>query len=72
LRKISWCVGLRPLSTQAKNTKPGRKYRVGWGRSKSVRPPHNVSRESDNNIVPEKQANNGNMSPPRSLWREGR
>lgn len=72
LRKISWCVGPRPYSTQAKNTEPGRKYRVGWGRSKSVRPPHNVSRESDNNILPEKQANNGNMSPQRSLWREGR
>ncbi len=74
LRKISWCVGLRPLSTQAKNTKPGRKYRVGWGRSKSVRPPQNVSRESDNNIVLEKQANNvaANMSPRRSLWRKGR
>jgi hypothetical protein len=74
LRKISWCVGWRPFSTQAKNTKPGRKYRVGWGRSKSVRPPQNVSRESDNNIVPEKQANNvvANMSLRRSLWRKGR
>jgi hypothetical protein len=71
-RQISWCDGLRPLPSQAKNTKPGRKYRVGWGRSKSVRPPQNVSRESDNNIVPEKQANNGNISPRRSLWRKGR
>ena len=71
-RKISWCDGWRPLLSQAKNTKSGRKYRVGWGRSKSVRPPQNVSRESDNNIVPGKQANNGNMSPRRSLWREGR
>ena len=25
--------------------------------------------ESDNNIVPEKQANNGEISPQRSLWR---
>jgi hypothetical protein len=71
-RQISWCDGPRPLLSQAKNTKPGRKYRVGWGRSKFVRPPQNVSRESDNNIVPEKQANNGNMSPRRSLWRKGR
>ena len=42
-RQISWCDGSRPLPSQAKNTKPGRKYRVGWGRSKSVRPPQNVS-----------------------------
>jgi hypothetical protein len=34
-RKISWCVGACPLPTQAKNTKPGHKYRVGWGRSRS-------------------------------------
>lgn len=73
-RQISWCGGLRPFPSQAKNTKPGRKYRVGQGRSKSVRPPQNVSRESDNNIVPEKQANNvvANISPRRSLWRKGR
>jgi hypothetical protein len=71
-RQISWCDGLRPLPLQAKNTKPGRKYRVGWGRSKSVSPPQNVSRESDNAIVPGKQANNGNISPRRSLWRKGR
>jgi hypothetical protein len=70
--KISWCGGWRPFPAQAENTKSGRKYRVGWGRSKSVRPPQNVSRESDNNIVPEKQANNGNISPRRSLWRKGR
>jgi hypothetical protein len=69
LKQISWCDGSRPLPSQAKNTKPGRKYRVGWGRSKSVRPPQKDSRESDNNIVPEKQANNGNISPRRSLWR---
>jgi len=70
--QTSWCDGLRPLPSQAMNTKPGRKYRVGWGRSKSIRPPHNDLRESDNNIVPEKQANNGNISPRRSLWRKGR
>ncbi|MCK4764663.1 MAG: hypothetical protein KAW12_20865 [Candidatus Aminicenantes bacterium] len=29
-RKISWCVELYPLSTQAKNTKVRRKCRVGW------------------------------------------
>jgi hypothetical protein len=44
---------------------------VWWRRSKSVRPPHNDSRESDDNIVPEKQANKGNISPWRSLWRKG-
>ena len=70
--KISRCDGWRPFPSQAKNTKPGREYRVGSGRSKSVRLPHNGSRESDNNIVLEKQANNGNMSPRRSLWRKGR
>jgi len=63
-RKISWCDGWRPLPAQAKNTKPGRKYRVGWGRSKSVRPPQNVSRESDNDIVPKKQANKGGHYRP--------
>jgi hypothetical protein len=56
--QISWRDGPRPFPSRAKNTKIGRMYRVGWGRSKSVRPPHNVSRESDNNIVPGKQANN--------------
>jgi len=71
-RKISWCDGVRPLPLQAKNTKIGCRYRVGWGRSKSVRPSQNVSRESDNNIVPEKQANKGDISPWRSLRREGR
>jgi hypothetical protein len=72
LRQTSWCDGSRPLPLQAMNTKPGRKYRVGWGRSKSVRPPQNVSRESDNNIVPEKQANKRKCRPQRSLWRKGR
>jgi hypothetical protein len=71
-RKISWCDGLHPLPSQAWNTKSGCKYRVGLGRSESVRQPHNVSRKSDNNIVPEKQANKGNISPRRSLRREGR
>ncbi len=70
--KISWCAGSRPIPSQVKNTKPGRQYRVGWGRSKSVRLPHNVSRESDNNIVPEKWANKRICRPQRSLWREGR
>ena len=70
--QTSWCDGLRPLPSQAMNTKPGRKYRVGWGRSQSVRPPQNVPRESDNNIVPEKQANKRKYRPQRSLWRKGR
>ena len=63
-RKISWCDGWRPLPAQVENTKSGRKYRVGWGRSQSVRPPQNVSRESDNNIVPKKQANKGEHCRP--------
>jgi hypothetical protein len=71
-RKISWCVGACPHLAQATNTKLGHKYRAGSGRSKSVRLPRNVSRESDNNIVPGKQANKGDISPWRSLWREGR
>ena len=73
-RKISWCVGLRPIPSQAKNTKTGCEYREGWGRGKPVRPPQKVSRESDNNIVPGKQANKGvaGALPWRSLWREGR
>jgi hypothetical protein len=71
-RKISWCDGTCPHPAQAKNTKSGHKYRVESERSKSVRRLHNGPRESDNNIVPKKQANNGNMSPRRSLWREGR
>lgn len=71
-KQISWCNGVHPLLLQAKNTKPGCKYRVGWGRGRPVRPPQNVSRESDNNIVPEKQANKGSLSSWRSLWREGR
>ena len=70
--KISWCDGPHPLPSQAWNTKAGCKYRVGLGRNESARQPHNVSRKSDNNIVPKKQANKGNMSPQRSLRREGR
>lgn len=40
LVKISWCVGVRSYPTQAKNedTKLGRSYRVGWGRSISSSP----------------------------------
>jgi hypothetical protein len=70
--KISWCIGWRPFPIQAENTKPGRWYRVGWRRSNSASPSQNVTRKSDNNIVPRKRANKGNMSPLRSLWREGR
>ena len=38
----------------------------------AIRPSHNVSRKSDNNIVPEKQTNKRICRPQRSLWREGR
>jgi len=70
--KISWCTGWRPFPIQAENTKPGRWYRVGWRRSNSASPSQNGTWKSDNNIVPRKRANKGNMSPLRSLWREGR
>ncbi len=42
---------------------------MGWRRRGAVRPAQNDSGKSDNNIVPEKQANNGNRSPRRSQWR---
>jgi hypothetical protein len=70
--KTSRCIEERLYSMEAKNTKTGRKYWVGQRRCNAIRLTHEVSRKSDNNIVPEKQSNNGNMSPRRSLWREGR
>jgi len=70
--KISWCVGWRPFPSQAKNTKSGRKYRMEEEKIKSATLPHKVSRESDNNIVPEKRANKRKYRPQRSPWREGR
>jgi len=70
--KISWCDGWRPFPLQAKNTKSGRKYRMGEGRIKSAILAHKVSRESDNNIVPEKRSNKRKYRPQRSPWREGR
>jgi hypothetical protein len=57
--KISWCIEGRLYSVQAKNTKTGRKCRVCQRRCNAVRLTHEVSRKSDNNIVPEKQANKG-------------
>lgn len=44
----------------------------GTEKEQSVRPSHNGSRKSDNNIVPRKQANKRICRPQRSLWREGR
>jgi len=70
--KISWCDGLRPYPLQAMSTKSGRKYRMGMVRINSISLPHKVSRESDNNIVPEKRANKRKYRPQRSSWREGR
>ena len=61
--KISRCIELRPYTMQAKNTKPGRKCRVGQRRCNAVRLTHEVSRKSDNNIVPEKQTNKGKYRP---------
>jgi hypothetical protein len=37
--------------------------RVGRGRRKAVRLAHKISRKSDNNIVPKKQANKGKYRP---------
>jgi len=63
--KTSWCIEVRIPLMQAWNTKLERKCRVG-------RLSHKVSWKSDNNIVPEKQANKRKYRPQRSLWREGR
>lgn len=70
--KISWCIGWRPFPIQEEDTKPGRKRRVGQGRSNSALLPHKEPRKSDNVIVPKKQANKGIGRPQRSLQREGR
>lgn len=63
--KISWCTRKRSIPVQAKkeDTKTERSYRVGWGRSISSSLPQKGSRKSDNNIVPEKQANKGKYRP---------
>ena len=50
-------------SMQAKNTKVGRRCRVGQRRRNAIRLAHKISRKSDNNIVPEKQANKGKYRP---------
>lgn len=61
--KTSRCIEWRPYSMQAKNTKTGRKCWVGQGRCNAVRLAHEVSRKSDNNIVPKKQTNKGKYRP---------
>jgi hypothetical protein len=61
--KISRCIEVRPHSMQAKNTKTGRRCRVGQRRCNAERLPHKVSRKSDNNIVPRKQTNKGKYRP---------
>ena len=61
--KISRCIERRLYSMQAKNTKMGRKCRVSQRRCNAVRLAHKVSRKSDNNIVPRKQANKGKYRP---------
>jgi hypothetical protein len=52
--KIPWCIEVPPLSASLE-------HEIGTQVSDGVviRPPHDVSRKSDNNIVPKKQANNG-------------
>ncbi|MCK5472998.1 MAG: hypothetical protein KAI59_03125, partial [Planctomycetes bacterium] len=55
--KTSRCIEERLYSMQAKNTKTGRKCWVGQRRCNAIRLTHEVSRKSDNNIVPEKPAN---------------
>jgi len=70
--KISWCIRGGLTTMQALITKAKATRRMGRKRRNSVPSEHIVSGKSDNNIVPEKQANKGNMSPQRSLWREGR
>ena len=52
--------------------KEGKSEWMGRRRRNAVRSAHNGFRKSDNNIVPEKAANKGNISPPRSRRREGR
>lgn len=61
--KISWCIEGRPNSVQAKNTKTGRECWVCQRRCNAVRLTHEVSRKSDNNIVPGKQTNKGKYRP---------
>jgi hypothetical protein len=50
-------------SMQVKNTKTGRRCRVGQGRCNAIRLAHKISRKSDNNIVPGKQTNKGKYRP---------
>jgi len=61
--KTSRCIEGRPYSMQAKNTKTGRKCWVGQRRRNAIRLTHEVSRKSDNNIVPKKQTNKGKYRP---------
>jgi hypothetical protein len=61
--KTSRCIEGRLYSVQAKNTKTGRKCWVGQRRCNAVRLTHEVSRKSDNNIVPKKQTNKGKYRP---------
>jgi len=70
--KISWCMRGGLSSMQAQITKSKTTQRMGRKRRNSVQSAHIISGKSDNNIVPKKQTNKRNMSPQRSLWREGR
>jgi RNA-directed DNA polymerase len=45
------------------NTETRSRCRVGRGRRKAVSLAHKISRKSDNNIVPKKQANKGKYRP---------
>jgi hypothetical protein len=57
--KIPWCTEVHPPSASVE-------HEIGMQVSDGVaiRPPHKVSRKSDNNIVPKKQANNGEHCRP--------
>ena len=55
--KISWCIRGGLTSMQALDTKTKATRRMGRKRRNPVQPTHIVSGKSDNNIVPEKQAN---------------
>jgi hypothetical protein len=52
--KIPWCTEVHPPSASIEH-ETGMQVSDGV----AIRPLHNVSRKSDNNIVPKKQANNG-------------
>jgi len=57
--KIPWCTEVHPPSASIEH-ETGMQVSDGV----AIRPSHNVSRKSDNNIVPKKQANKGEHYRP--------